>query len=122
MATRGRHRNASKERYWRKMVSKQSSSGQTIRGWCRDQGINEATFHWWRRELLRRDAEEKSTGKVESQTHPDPSPAMLPVRIAPDEPSRLSIELPGGIRLHLTGPVDRQILSDVLGLLEIRPC
>ena len=104
------------------MVSQQSSSNQTIRGWCRDQGINEATFHWWRRELVRRDAEEKSTGKVKSQIRSDPAPAMLPVQISPDEPSRLSIELPGGVRLHVTGPVDRQSLSDVLSLLESRSC
>jgi len=44
-----------KEAFWRRMVQAQSDSGLSIRAWCRDQGLKDTTFYWWRRELTRRD-------------------------------------------------------------------
>jgi len=41
------------ERYWRKVVRGQQQSGQSVRVYCRDAGISEATFYWWLRELAR---------------------------------------------------------------------
>ena len=35
---------------------------------------------------------------------------------------RIEIELSGGRRVHVAGPVDRQALADVLAVLEGRPC
>jgi len=53
-----RTRDLKKEASWRRLIRKQARSGLTIRAWCLDQRVNEATFHWWRRELARRDAEQ----------------------------------------------------------------
>jgi hypothetical protein len=41
--------------------------------------------------------------------------------VRPVEHPGIEIELPGGRRIHVTPPVDRQALADVLAVLEGRP-
>ena len=53
-----RARDLKKEASWRRLIRRQARSGLTIRAWCLDQRVNEATLYWWRRELARRDAEQ----------------------------------------------------------------
>jgi len=54
-------RDPEKERAWRQAIKRQAKSGMTIRAFCRSEGLSEPSFHAWRRELNRRDAEK--TGK-----------------------------------------------------------
>ena len=108
---RGVSRDVKKETLWRRMIRAQSGSGLSVRGWCRKRGLSEAGFHWWRRELARRDAEQ---------------PTFMPVRVMEDEPAStqggIEIVLPGGRRVQVIGPVDRVMLADVLAVLEGRGC
>lgn len=50
-------RDPRRERFWRKAMSRQRASGLGVRAWCRRYGLAETSFHYWRRELVRRDAE-----------------------------------------------------------------
>jgi len=50
-------RRAEKETCWRVHVGWQSSSGVSVRAYCLEHEISEPSFHWWRREIRRRDAE-----------------------------------------------------------------
>ncbi|WP_397570297.1 IS66 family insertion sequence element accessory protein TnpA [Schlesneria sp. T3-172] len=50
-------RSREKESYWRSHWERQSSSGESIRGYCRRRGLSEATFHYWRRQLSSLDQE-----------------------------------------------------------------
>jgi len=52
--TRSRQRDAGKERHWREVIRAQGSSGQSVREYCRQAGVKEAAFYWWRRELAGR--------------------------------------------------------------------
>ena len=108
---RGVLRDRKKETFWRRMVRAQSGSGVSVRGWCRKHGLSEAGFHWWRRELARRDVER---------------PTFVPVRVMEDDPAstrgRIDIVLPGGRRVQVSGPVDRAMLADVLAVVEGRGC
>jgi len=143
-------RDLKKEAYWRQAVPRQSVSGLSIRAWCRDQGVQEATFHWWRRELARRDAEQTEVGTVgvadpivrtgsgRSARPPRPSvtvvdcvaetkPAsFVPVRVPGNDPdgerSLIEIVLTDGRRVRVTGSVHPQTLGDVLDVLECRAC
>jgi hypothetical protein len=70
--------------------------------------VKEASFHWWRRELARRDAEPQAT-------------SFVPVHLT-DEPSRdgdgqIEIELTDGRRVRVTGMVHREMLVQVLDVL-----
>ena len=51
------HRSRDKEAFWRSHLARQSSSGESIRGYCRIRKLSEALFHFWRREIARRDHE-----------------------------------------------------------------
>ena len=119
-----RRRDPTKEKFWRRMVVGQGRSGLSIRAWCRRHALQEPGFHWWRRELARRDAAEQRRRPRRRK------PSFVPVRIvgpsAPAESSQpdgqIEILLSGDRRIRVHGPVDRQTLADVLAVLEAPPC
>ena len=124
----GRDRDRRREAYWRRIVREQRGSGRSVRDFCRKSKLRESAFHFWRRELKRRDAEqERRQGPRKTRTLASRrTPAFVPVRLAEDtQPvarGRIEIELSGGRRVHLVAPVDRQALMEVLAVLEGRPC
>jgi hypothetical protein len=67
-------RDGKKESKWRRLVTAQAASGQSVRAYCRGRGISEQGFHWWRRELARRDAEKVEPAKKAQ-------PAFVPVEV-----------------------------------------
>ena len=121
---KGATRDTRRETQWRKLVRRQDRSGLTVRGYCRENNLPESAFYYWRRELLRRDGARGETEQKQSK-RPSASAAFVPVRVAEEawpEAARIEIVLSGGQRIHLTAPVDRQALADVLTVLEARPC
>jgi transposase-like protein len=40
-----------RQEQWRQRIAQQEASTQTIRGFCRERGINEQTFYGWRHRL-----------------------------------------------------------------------
>lgn len=117
-------RDLKKEKFWRRMIGGQSRSGLSIRGWCRRHALQESGFHWWRRELSRRDAAQQRRRPRRRK------PSFVPVRIAgPSAPAesnqpagQIEIVLSGDRRVRVIGPVDRRALAEVLALLEAPPC
>ena len=110
---KSRARDLAKEAAWRRRVDRHSESGQSVRAWCRRHRVKEAAFHWWRRELARRDAESEAS-------------SFVPVHLT-DEPARggnpqIEIELTDGRRVRVTGTVDREMLTQVLDVLERPAC
>ena len=110
---KSRARDLTKEAAWRRRLARHASSGQSVRAWCRRHRVKEAAFHWWRRELARRDAEAQA-------------PSFLPVHVA-DDPARdgdgqIEIALADGRRVRVTGTVNREMLTQVLDVLECRVC
>ena len=128
---KGKDRASRRETYWRRTVREQRGSGLTIRDFCRKSKLRESAFHFWRRELERRQAaqeqrqEPKKARRSKSRRAPR-APAFVPVRVTeqpvPAAVGRIEIELSGGRRVHLTAPVDRHALGEVLATLEARPC
>jgi hypothetical protein len=56
MAVKRSRRDPSRERLWRETVEAQARSGQAVREFCRERGLAESAFYFWRRELRHRDA------------------------------------------------------------------
>jgi hypothetical protein len=106
-------RDLAKEAAWRRRLARHSKSGQSVRAWCRRNRLKETAFHWWRRELARRDAEVQA-------------PSFVPVHVAGDPArdggSRIEIVLEDGRRVRITGTVNREMLMQVLDVLERRVC
>jgi len=47
-------REVQRQSRWQEIVRQQEQSGQSVRVYCRQAGIEESAFYWWRRELARR--------------------------------------------------------------------
>lgn len=132
---KGKRRDKSKEAYWQQKFDEHRQSGLSIRAFCHKHGLTETAFYFWRRELTRR--------QVERPSKPRRRRALfVPIRVAPgfvpkesglrrgetEAPSRhvgsgeIAIALGDGRRIHLTPPVDKQTLGDILAVMEARAC
>jgi hypothetical protein len=115
-----RGRDPKKESSWRGRLSLQTSSGLSVREFCRREALQETAFYFWRREIVRRD----------SQAHAKrPAvPAFIELRAAPAiastaEPSAaIELLLPSDRRLLIRGGFDASLLRRVLAVLEGVPC
>jgi transposase len=123
----GKNRDTRREAQWRRIFQQHGRSGLTAREFCRNGKLPESAFYFWRRELQRRQEEQHPP------TDPPSAPAFVAVKVEDSNNSsiggrpsgtayRIEIELPGGRRVHVVAPVDRQALADVLAVLEGRPC
>jgi len=43
-----------KPEYWRKLIAEQEDGGQKVRPFCRERGITEPSFYYWRKRLRKR--------------------------------------------------------------------
>ena len=85
---KGKARDVELERRWRRIMGEQRRSGLTVREFCRRGGLAETSFHYWRRELRRRQAESSP-----SEPSPHRQAESSPRRQA-ERPSRGSVKLP----------------------------
>ena len=142
-------RDLKKESGWRKRLRSQAASGLSVRAWCHKKQLQEATFHWWRREIARRDAESLAVvprPNAESPAFVSQSKmaaTFVPVHITSEaepvyvtptaisdginDPSvhdavagRIEIMLASDHCVRVVGRVDRQALVDVLAVLDER--
>ena len=104
----------------RRIVEETFAKGASVASVARRHDVNTNLLFNWRRLHLQ--------GLLDSCREPG-SAKLLPVRVGPgamhgDSRERVlvtgEIELPGGIRVRLRGPVDREALSDVALVLSIR--
>jgi hypothetical protein len=93
------------EANWREIVAGHPGSGQTIRAYCKGRHVTEASFFFWRRELLRR-AQPLAA-----------SPRLIPVRVLPDPALRVQVRCPSGhvVRLSIR---DSSLLSHLFRTLN----
>jgi hypothetical protein len=114
-------------------------SGLTVREFCRRRKVTETAFYYWRRELQRREAE------LANGSPADAPASFVAVRLAASDVEglargdveglpesnadavegdrraacgRIEIGLPGGCRVAIVPPVDRQALGVVLAALR----
>jgi len=115
----GKKRDERLERTWRDRIQRWRSCGGSVREFCRREEVPEASFYHWRREIARRGAERTVKPKRRRAL-------FVPVRVMAEAPSapggEIAIALTDGRRIHLTPPVDKQALSDILAVMEVRPC
>jgi hypothetical protein len=100
-------RSTDRRRYWHETIERQQTSGQSIVGFCAQEGLSPASFHAWKRRLQprRRDAGRKTTEQ-----------ALVPVQIVGDPPAgfgKLEVRWPGGVVLQVQG-CDAQTISAVV--------
>lgn len=97
-------RDEGRERRWRELIARQRRSGQSVRGFCRGEGLAESAFHFWRRELRQREGQAR--------------PALLPLTLAAERlRAPLELELPGGAVLRIGAEAPRELLAQLLAAL-----
>lgn len=125
---------------WQEIIRGHRQSGQSVRAYCHQAGIEESAFYWWRRELARRRGEHRNgspPGRKVPRGRSARSAArgtfgavaevgFLPVQVAagrsPESGRSLEFVLSGDRVLRIPPGFDRQTLRDVLAVLEVRPC
>lgn len=45
-----------KPKYWSKLIAEQEAGGQKVRAFCRERGITEPSFYYWRKRLRKRES------------------------------------------------------------------
>jgi len=111
-----RFHDPSKERFWRRMLAGWKTSGLTIRAYCHRQGLAEASFYTWRRQLAARQRRDQAS-----------TPATLPLFVPVDvedgvAAAVLEVVLVGNRTIRVRPGFDRSTLAQVLALLEERSC
>lgn len=112
-------RSAEKEAFWRLVFEEHRASGQSVRAFCQQESLSEASFYAWRKELERRDHGIKQTREqsCSDRDFDDPQPAMIPVNVVGDATSlspivsasstcSLEVLTPSGFTLRFDHQID----------------
>ena len=122
-----RRGNPEKRRYWEEVVRRWGEDDQSVRAFCRAEGVRESAFYFWRRKLARRG---RRTDKRVSPRH-GATPSFLPVHVVgsasrcpgvAEADHSVEIILGQGRTVRVQAGFDRQTLADVLAVLEVQPC
>ena len=117
MARPGAPRDHGKEQFWRRLLRLWQNSGWTIRAFCAEHGVSEASFFAWRRTIAERDQEQAA--------RPEAAAAFVPLRVVPTpEPARcFEVVLNDDRVVRVPAGFDPASLRQLLAILhEERPC
>jgi hypothetical protein len=129
MAEKLQRRDPAKERFWREAISRQRTSGLSIGEFCLRERLSRASFHNWRREIARRNAESLAKGdaakasrrtssKAVASSHESVA-AFVPV-VVKDEasPAAIDVILPDRTLVRVPVGCDGRTLVLVLAALS----
>jgi transposase-like protein len=94
-----------KPEYWRKLIAKQEGGGEKVRPFCRERGITEASFYYWRKQLRKRELVEFAL----LETRPTDTDRTT---------SAFELVLTNGERLRIGDEVDAATLRMVLEVVR----
>lgn len=95
-------------------ISEQNRSGLSVRGFCRREGLSEASFYFWRRTLAER-------GAQASDREPASFVEVTPAASEPSAPTAaaaLEVLLPGGVVVRVPAEFDAALLRQVVEVLS----
>jgi hypothetical protein len=122
MAGKGPRRDGEKERFWREVIRRQRHGGLSVRGFCREEGLSEPSFHAWRRELARRGVRQaKNRQRLVAKQARFVSVELAPASVS-TELASIECILPGGIVLRLPAAMEPAAIAAVLTSWERSRC
>lgn len=102
------------------MVRQKRRSGMTVRQFCKDHGLSEASFFSWQREIANRDRQtaggSSSSRKKQAAPPPVNAAAFIPLRLS--GASAMELVHPRGHVLRIPAGFDGGCLEQVLRLLD----
>ena len=72
---------------WSQLILEAQQSNLTIKGWCKEKGISEKTFYYWRRRLKSQNTPFPAKRTLSAASHPAPVFAELDMSIGREEHS-----------------------------------
>lgn len=104
---------AERERRWRGHLVACKTSGLSQAEYCRQRGLTQNYFSWWKRETVRRDA-------ISAQS----APAFIPVRMTAPQTQGYPFELAlrGGRLMRFAAGIDVAALGMIVRELERGAC
>jgi len=121
-------RDLAKERRWRRLLQQWRRSGLTGRDFCSHNSLSEPCFYFWKREIARRDQEERTPARAATgaalPSNAAVMPAFVPVRLDAAAPATVGLEivLSGGRLLRVRSGFDADELRRLLAALEAPSC
>jgi transposase-like protein len=91
--------------YWRELIARQGQSGMTVHAFCAQQGVSEASFYSWRKQL-------QANGSV--------SFALVEPSRGEHRPAPVEFVLPSGERVQVAPGAEAATLRMVLAVLRER--
>jgi transposase-like protein len=99
-----------RRRHWQEAIERQEGSGQSIVGFCAQEGLSPASFHAWKRRFRRHQRAARQEAAKE---------AIIPVQIVGD-PERgtgnMEVQWPSGVALRAQGCDMQTIIAAVTAL------
>ena len=132
MATHNR-RDPAKELFWRQMLRQWQTSGLSVREFCTQQQVSQASFYFWRRIIAQRDQQagnhmpatpdNNDTDSTSNQADASDPPLFVPVTLATPAKAEppLELVLASGMRVRVPVGFDDSTLRQLLTLLNENP-
>jgi len=116
-----------KRAYWRSVLERQRAGGLSVRQFCKEEGVSEASFHSWKRRLADGDHQTNASSEeggqkrlmakpVTKQT--DGTDAFIPVRVGTAASSLVEVVHPRGYVVRVPAVFDEHSLREVLKVLD----
>jgi len=122
-------RSEEKRAYWRGVLERQQESGLSIRQFCREHQVSEASFHSWKRKIVGHTGaeatsseagEQKHTGTKQIAKRDENAAVFIPLRVNPSAGSVLELVHPRGHVLRVPAVFDERSLREVLTVLDLQ--
>ncbi len=120
-------RSEEKRAYWRSVLERQQESGLSVRQFCREHQVSEASFHSWKRKIAGRDRDVDTSSKDSGQKRlptrqvakqSENAAVFIPVRLNASASSLLELVHPRGHVLRVPAVFDEGSLRQVLNVLD----
>jgi hypothetical protein len=133
MARPGAPRDRGKERFWRRLLRLWQRSGRSVRGFCAEYHVSEASFFAWRRTIVQRDQEQRQrhAAACDSAVHAaahQATPArasFVPLRVigtaTPDLATAFEVVLGDGRSVRVPAGFDPASFRQLLAVLQEPP-
>lgn len=111
-----KERDANREAFWRRVLRGRARSGMTISEFCASEGLKTTAYHYWQREIKRRDAESQSR-----DTDPVSEPTFAAVQLVDDSSASVEIVAGNGYVIRVSEQATSEHLRRVLqAVAEVR--
>lgn len=113
-------------RFWQMVFDTYETSGLSVRQFCKNEGLNESGFYYWRKKLAGDSATTSQSAEDESETeqkeNPESSAGFIRVSL-PKESSDIELVLSSGNVLKFSGGIDKQSLTRIISVLcDLKLC